>query len=70
VRVLGEESLGREGVGVVKMSELVRERECGLNGVEPKNGWPRFNRSDRLLRPVRPVPPRLTGVVLICCFVA
>jgi hypothetical protein len=69
VRVWERGSREREGVGVVRMSELVRQRESGLNDVGPKNNWPRFNRPDRLSRPVRPVRPKLAGTkfdLVIC----
>ena len=61
---MGELGRGRaehgEGEGVGE-----EEKESSLNEVGPKNGWIRFNQSDRLPRPVRPVWPRLTETNLI-----
>ena len=60
-----EPSWARGGEGVVG-----REREeSDLNDVGPKNDLLRLDRSDRLPVPVRPVRPRLTGGVLVLCFV-
>ena len=48
-----------------------RERESDLNDVGPQNSWNPFNRSDRLLWPVRPVQPEPSQVwqriqLLVC----
>ena len=57
-RAWGKGELGRgraehgEGEGVGE-----EEKESSLNEVGVQNGWIRFNRSDRLPRPVRPVRP-------------
>jgi len=47
-------------LGEARMRKWLGEKESSLNDVGPKNGWPSFNRSDRLPRPVRLVCPRLT----------
>ena len=51
-----------------RMNELVRKRESSLNIMGPKTVEIRFNRSDRLPRPVVPVWPRLTRNFAISWF--
>ena len=66
-RVWGERG-AREGRG--EESEWEREeravsvRESGLNAMGPKTVENRFNRSDRLSRPVRPVRVELPQILL------